>query len=91
MKLTFCGAADDNVKYYLKKIKNFQFKQVDWFTEDYDYIIMTNRVIIADKSEGNTDADNLINIKTCFDRFKGLDVITVSRNGLLLSTLRKKF
>ena len=86
MKLTFCGAADDNVKYYLKKIKNFQFKQVDWFTEDYDYIIMTNRVITADRS----DADNLINFKTCFDRFKGIDIITVNRNGLVLSTLRKK-
>ena len=90
MKLTFCGAQDDNVKHYLKKIKNFQFKQVDWFTENYDYIIMTNRVITADRSEGNTSVDNLINFKTCFDRFKGIDVITVRRNGLVLSTLRKK-
>ena len=85
LKLTFCGAADDNVKPYLKKIKNFQFKQVNWSTEDYDYIIMTNRI-----SGRSTDTDNLINLKTCFDRFKGIDVITVSRNGLVLSTLRKK-
>lgn len=85
LKLTFCGAVDNNVKVYLKKIKNFQFKQVNWLTEDYDYIIMTNRVI--EKSAG---VDNLINSKTCFDRFKGIDVIIVSRNGLVLSTLRKK-
>ena len=85
LKLAFCGVADDNVKLYLKKIKNFQFKQVNWVTEDYDYIIMTNRII-----EGSADTDNLINLKTCFDRFKGIDVVTVSRNGLVLSTLRKK-
>ena len=90
LKLTFCGAADDNVKPYLKKIKNFQFKQVNWSTEDYDYIIMTNRVIQPNLTEKSMDADNLKNYKTCFDRFKGVDVVTVSRNGLILSTLRKK-
>ena len=46
---------------------------------------MTNRVI-----EKDTGVNNLINSKTCFDRFKGIDVIIVSRNGLVLSTLRKK-
>jgi len=90
LRLAFCGAADDNVKLYLKKIKNFQFKQVNWLTEDYDYIIMTNRITAASSSKGNLEASNLTNIKTCFDRFKGIDIITVSRNGLILSTLRKK-
>ena len=90
MRLTFCGAADDNVKFYLKKIKNFQFKQVNWLTEDYDYIIMTNKTITADRNEENVGIDNLVNVETCFDRFKGIDVITVKRNGLMLSTMRKK-
>ena len=90
LKLTFCGAADDNVKPYLKKIKNFQFKQVNWSTEDYDYVIMTNRLVIPNLAEGSADANNLKNIITCFDRFKGIDIVTVSRNGLILSTLRKK-
>ena len=90
MKLAFCGAADDNVKFYLKKIKNFQFKQVNWRTEDYDYIIMTNRTFGPIRSKGSMGTDNLLNVKTCFDRFKGSDVLTVSRNGLILSTLRKK-
>ena len=90
LKLAFCGAADDNVKLYLKKIKNFQFKQVNWLTEDYDYIIMTNRVIEANKNEGGSDTDNLTGVKTCFDKFKGIDIITVSRNGLILSTLRER-
>ena len=90
LKLTFCGTIDDNVKLYLKKIKNFQFKQVNWLTEDYDYIIMTNRAIEANKNEGDSDTDNLTGIKTCFDKFKGIDIITVSRNGLILSTLRER-
>ena len=89
LKLTFCGAADNNVKHYLKKLKNFQFKQVNWRTEDYDYIIMTNRIVIPDTG-ANMGKYNLTNLKTCFDKFKGLDVITVERNGLVLSTLRKK-
>ena len=38
---------------------------------------MTNRVI---------NYNGLVN---CFDRFKGNDVATVERNGLLLSVIRK--
>ena len=90
LRLTFCGAADNNVKFYLKKIKNFQFKQVNWLTEDYDYIIMTNRTIIPNVSDENMGKYNLTNIKTCFEKFKGKDLISVERNGLMLSTLRKR-
>ena len=90
LKLSFCGAPDDNVKIYLKKIKNFKFKQVNWITEDYDYIIMTNRVISADIGEDDIVEYNLSNAETCFDRFKGTDIITVKRKGLILSTLREK-
>ena len=90
LRLTFCGAADNNVKFYLKKIKNFQFKQVNWLTEDYDYIIMTNKTVIPNVSDENMGKYNLTNIKTCFEKFKGKDLISVERNGLMLSTLRKK-
>jgi hypothetical protein len=86
LKLAFCGAPDDNVKSYLRKIKNFQFQQVNWVNEDFDYIIMTNRVI----TEKSSNMYNLTNVKTCFDVFSGIDVLAVSRNGLILSTLRKK-
>ena len=89
LKLAFCGVSDDNVKFYLKKIKNFQFKQVNWYTDDYDYIIMTNRLTFRDINQENVGEYNLTNVKTCFERFKGIDIITVSRNGLILSTLRK--
>ena len=63
---------------------------MNWLVEDYDYIIMTNRTITADRNEENVGIDNLVNVETCFDRFKGIDVITVKRNGLMLSTMRKK-
>ena len=58
MKLAFCGVADDNVKFYLKKIKNFQFKQVNWVTEEYDYIIMTNRLLGTNIREEKISTDN---------------------------------
>ena len=51
---------------------------------------MTNRVFVTNIRKEKKSTDNLSNIKTCFDRFKGIDVISVSRNGLVLSTLRKK-
>ena len=46
---------------------------------------MTNRVL--EDREDNI----LANVTTCFEKFKGEDLITVERNGLMLSTLRKKF
>ena len=90
LKLAFCGASDDNVKFYLKNIKNFKFQQVNWINEDYDYIFMTNRVILTDLDSNMTSKEKINTLETCFDRFKGSDVITVKRNSLILSTLRKK-
>ena len=51
---------------------------------------MTNRVISADIGEDDIVEYNLSNAETCFDRFKGTDIITVKRKGLILSTLREK-
>ena len=84
IKVAFCGVAYSNIKPYLKKIPGIKFKKVDYLYEDYDYIIMTNRTI------ENSYVNNLTKVETCFDKFKGEDVITVSRRGLVLSTLRKK-
>ena len=50
---------------------------------------MTNRLTFRDINQENVGEYNLTNVKTCFERFKGIDIITVSRNGLILSTLRK--
>ena len=45
---------------------------------------MTNRVTQYD--ENIWKSENLIN---CFDKFKGKDIATVKRNGLILSVIRK--
>ena len=45
---------------------------------------MTNRVL-EDKNN-----NILTSVKTCFEKFQGEDLISVERNGLMLSTLRKK-
>ena len=66
------------------KLKNLKFKQQGLYDKDFDYVIMTNRVL--EDREDNI----LANVTTCFEKFKGEDLITVERNGLMLSTLRKK-
>jgi hypothetical protein len=89
LRLAFCGVAENNANFYLNKIDNFKFKKVNWINEDFDYIMMTNRVIHPENTEGKTNREITKNLITCFDRFKGIDVISVKRKGLLLSTLRK--
>ena len=44
---------------------------------------MTNRALVE-------SIDKLNTVKTCFQKFQGEDIISVSRNGLILSTMRKK-
>ena len=84
IKITFCGAPDSLVKKELKKLKDLKFEQQNMYAKDFDYVIMTNRVL--EDREDNI----LANVTTCFEKFKGEDLITVERNGLMLSTLRKK-
>ena len=77
-----CGINQDIAKYYLKKkgYSNFTFGNA----KDSNYIIMTNRVTLDNKNIYKSK--NLIN---CFDKFKGEDAFKVTRNGLLLSVIRK--
>ena len=63
----------------LKKIKGIDFEIYNLNDEMADYILMTNRVY-DNKSE---------KLSTCFDYFAGKDIVSVKRNGLTLSTLRK--
>ena len=84
VKIAACGVAYSNLKPYLEDINYLKLKKVDYRYDDYDYVIMTNR------AEGNSDVHDLTDVETCYTKFKGTDVISVSRRGLLLSTLRKK-
>ena len=68
----------------LNKLKNLRYEQKDLYANDVDYIVMTNRI-------GKIRYDNtLTNVETCFEKFEGEDLISVERNGLMLSTMRKK-
>jgi hypothetical protein len=77
-----CGIAQGVAKYYLKKNGYSNFRLGN--SKDSNYIIMTNRVTL--NKENTYNSKNLTN---CFDKFKGEDIYKVTRNGLLLSVIRK--
>tara|TARA_Y100000590_G_scaffold453325_1_gene598173 strand:- start:16095 stop:17696 length:1602 start_codon:yes stop_codon:yes gene_type:complete len=83
--LAFCGVAHDFSRRELDKINNFKYEQVGIDEKNIDYVLMTNRVV------SQKNGDSIRNVKTCFDKIKGEDIVSVYRNGLLLSTLRKKY
>ena len=75
--------SDNQVKKELNKLKNLRYEQKDLYAKNVDYIIMTNRI---------TDSRNdisLTEVETCFEKFRGKDLVSVKRNGLMLSTIRK--
>jgi len=84
VKMAFCGGHYKQTKPMLEAIKNFNFEAVDYRSEEYDYVIMTNR------SQGDKNHELIEKVSSCFETFKGEDVISVKRNGLILSILRKK-
>ena len=75
VKISTCGLNDNNLEKFLKQKLNLNYQIVP--TKESKYIIMTNRVLFR---EGT---------KTCFDEFLGDEIISVKRNGLVLSTIRK--
>ena len=81
-KIAFCGINYDIGSYYLKNIRDLTFIKTSK-DEIYDYIIMTNR-------HNGKDDDVKADVKTCFDSYKNEDILSVKRNGLVLSTIRKK-
>ncbi len=79
LKISTCGVSQAVPKYYLKK-NGYKNYKVGHYKES-DFIIMTNRVIL--KEEGKRE---LIN---CFEKFKGENLYKVTRNGAILSVIRK--
>ena len=79
LKLTYCGIPNSLAKKELKKIKAIDFEIYNLNDGMADYILMTNRVY--DNKSGK--------LSTCFDYFAGKDIVSIKRNGLILSTLRK--
>ena len=84
VKIATCGLEKDAQKYYLKKIKNLKFDLVN-NNEDFDYIIMNNRVVWDLKSKSY----NPKKAQTCFQKFNGKDLIKIQKRGLVLSKITK--
>jgi len=76
--ISTCGVSLSRSKKYLKKIG---FSNVKFVRDsEADYVIMTNRAVLSD------DSQSLIN---CFDKFKGEEFTKVTRNGVILSIIKK--
>ena len=84
VKIAVCGLPEDVQSYYLKKIKNLKFEIVSK-EENFDYMIMNNRVI-WDRKNNSYDPKKAT---TCFEKFSGEDLITVERRGLIISKIIK--
>ena len=80
-RLAICGVDQVNVKYYLKKYNYFKVRIVRP-EENYDYVLMTNRVNWAIQEKDKQ--------KTCFKSFDGEIKSFVSRNSLNISLIKSK-
>ena len=75
LKFTTCGFITTSPKQYLKKRPEIKYRFVPY--KEAEYIFMTNRV------------SRFHGVMNCFDLFKGEDIATVERNGMILSVIRK--
>ncbi len=92
IKISFCGVNNKIVMNELNKLRDFNYEVKHLNSNDFDYVIMTNRAtgekgsaVAMEKVLGKKIKD----IKTCYKKIDGEDFITVMRNGLMLSTFRK--
>ena len=79
-KIAFCGVGLDIAEHYLNKIEELKYMKVP-NNEVYDFIIMTN-LLNGDKY------DTEKKVKSCFNEFKGKNLIEIKRMNLKLSVLR---
>jgi hypothetical protein len=82
IRLKFCGIGKGKIKKYLNKY-NFSRVKLVAYEDEYDYVIMTNRV-------NWKSLNNLKKTETCFQTFNGKVVSQVKRNGLVLSAIKEK-
>ena len=82
IKFTTCGLEEKAQIKYLKNISDIKFKMVK-NSEEYDFIIMNNRISLL-KSEKLND------VKTCFKKFEGKDVLSIERRNVTLSKITKR-
>ena len=76
MKFSWCGGNANVLAFYLNK----KYKITKLFSpKSADYILMTNRGLFK----------KTVNEKTCFEKYKGKNIIEINKNGMILSVLRK--
>ena len=84
IKIAFCGLEHKRTIAMLNNLGDFKFKFINYHhSDDFNYVMMTNR------SQTSFTNDTLENVKSCFKKFRGKNLVSVKRNGLILSTLRK--
>ncbi len=87
LKFAVCGVNEKILESYLRKrgynnfdiVNNGILNHVD----NASYIVMTNRVAV----EFETNEE--LKLTNCFDKFPGIDLFVVKKNGIPLSILRK--
>ena len=79
VKFATCGIEEKAQIEYLKKIKNLNFKMVNK-SDDYDFILMNNRIIFDQKIDSNK-------IETCYEKFSGIDILDIKVRGLVISKI----
>ena len=79
VKFATCGIEEKAQIEYLKKIKNLNFRMVNK-SDDYDFILMNNRIIFDQKIDSNK-------IETCYEKFSGIDILDIKVRGLVISKI----
>ena len=85
IRIATCGVPPNAQEDYLKNNQDLKFKMVNK-NEDFDYIIMNNRIVRDLGKELSNPEKNV----TCFEKYTGTDVAKVKRRGLTLSKITKK-
>ncbi len=82
IKFTTCGIEEKAQVKYLKEIKGLKYKMVK-NSEDYDFIIMNNRIVFQQSGDPKE-------IKTCYEKFSGNDILNVKSRDLSISKITEK-
>ena len=88
INIATCGINSEQAKRYLIKrgYNNIIFSH----SKEADYIIMTNRAFLLSGKLSSESTNKSVKITNCFDKFEGEDIVSLRRNGLTLSVIRKK-
>ena len=82
VKFSICGVSNKITKYNLNKFASKINYKIVRDEESPDYIILTNRIVQVNDGDGK-------NYKTCFNKYRGKNILEVKRNNLVLSAVKR--